>query len=64
MSVGLSHPEHPPKLDPLPPVADLAKLALSPSPRRLGTLRRRVARGTYWVEPKAISRQITDFYQT
>jgi len=45
-------------------LADLSKLALRPRTQRLGALRRRVKSGTYWVEPRAISRIITDFYQS
>lgn len=63
MSIGLSHSGCPPALKLPRTLADLSKLALPPRGRRLGALRRRVERGTYWVEPKAISQQITEFYQ-
>lgn len=62
MSVGISAPERPNKLESTMTLADLSKIALPSRTRRIGTLRRRVKSGRYWVAPQAISRQITDFY--
>ena len=64
MAETLSHPESSIKFASLWTLADLSKLALRPRTHRLGALRRRVKSGTYWVEPRAISRIITDFYES
>ncbi len=63
MSVGFSHSALPIRGSSWT-LADLSKLALPSRTRRLGALRRRVENGQYLVEPKAISRQITDFYRS
>jgi hypothetical protein len=63
MSVGISPSLRPNRMDSARTLAEFSKLLL-PSRRRMGDLRRRVKKGTYWVEPGAISRQIAEFYRT
>lgn len=62
MSVGISAPERPNKIESTRTLADLSRIALPSKERRIGALRRRVKSGRYWVEPDTVSRQITVFY--